>query len=280
MKNFAYLLYALGIILFIILITRYKSKGLGDITPLFLYSGLIICVIGVVSVFLFPQLSSFIKKMLFGVSIGIVGLIGIVAGIYFFEKWKTEKRITKYSSEVQKQKEYYSKFDLLENFEVELDRNKNKINAITSHLQFSQDTLLNNWNVQLFVFIKPDQNKTLLTYTLFKSEAVPIQSQNLQQIPAYFSSNTYKLDRLKKELGDSFKLEYLVLLTNPRATYRENGLNEGLAYTSLSNQEIEMRDSKLSVMQSKQYPLFHNNKMSSTKVVPINDFTPLLDSVH
>lgn len=281
MKNFVhYFLYVLGIILFVILIKIYKSKGLGDITPLFLYAGLIICIIGLVAIFFSPQSFGFIKKIVFGISIGIVSLTVLVTGVYFFEKSKTEQRIAKHLSEVKKQKEFYDSFDLLEGFTVEFDRDENKIDSILAHLQLSEDILLKNWNVQFFVFINPDPNKTLLEYNLFKSKTVPIQSLKSQQIPAHFLSNAYKLDRLKKEFGDSLKLEYLVLLTNSRTTYGKTGLDEGLAYTSLTNQEVEMRDSKLSVMQSKQYHLFHSNKMSSTQVFSIDDFTGSLDSVQ
>lgn len=85
MKNIAYFLYILGIIIFSICIETYQSKGLGDITILFFYAGLIISFIGLVASFFSPKSFGPIKKIMFGMTIGILSLTALVAAVHFFD---------------------------------------------------------------------------------------------------------------------------------------------------------------------------------------------------
>ena len=265
MKKYLYILYFLGIIICIYLIKTHKSSSIADFSPILYYAVIIVCFIAII-VTIFSQFSSgFIKNLMFGLAAGILAVILLIGGIHYFSQKRRSERIAKHVSKVETQKEFYGSLNVLKEFSVQLIKNDtNKITSITASTNLLKDTVLQNWKMKLMVFAKPDKNKTLLDYTLFESEATPIKFTTTQKVKAPLAINQYGFESISKTFGDTVTMEYVLLFTGQDPYPKgEIGLHEGFAYTSLPETEIEKRGGTLSVLQSRQYALFHSAVMLS-----------------
>lgn len=272
MKYLPHILSIIGIILFYILSKTYKSKGLGDITVLFFYAGMIVCFISLITSFLMPASFNIFKKILLGLMIGILGFGVIVSAIILFNKTSSEKRTKQRTTAIENQKNQYNEIDILKNFqlkEITDSTNSTHQKAVIFQLETNKDSSVKNWNVQVFGFLKAEEHESILNLKVIESDVIPLT--NALEIETYLTENPLQLNRLKSNHKNNEPLEYIVLLTNPDEKYDALKFNEGFAYTSLSLEEIELKDSMLPYMQSKNYHLYHHQKLKLNQKLYLKD---------
>lgn len=272
MKYLSHILSLIGILLFYFLGKTYKSKGLGDITSLFFYAGMIICFISLIISFLAPASFNIFKKIFLGLMIGVLSLGIIVSAIILFNKFSSGKRVKERTAAIEEQKKQYAEIDVIKNFQLKKtidSTNSNHQETAVFQIETNDEYLIKNWNIQIFGFLKSEAHESILNLKMIESDVISLK--NSLEIKAYLTENPLQLQRLKSSNKYEKSLEYIVLLTNPDEKYNELKFNEGFAYTSLSQKEVELKDSMLAYMQSKNYHLYHHPKLKLNENLNLKD---------
>lgn len=276
MKYWPHILSFLGIILFYFLGKTYKSRGLGDITSLFFYAGMIICFISLIVSFVMPSSFNAFKKIFLGLIIGIISMAIIVYAIILFEDTSSKKMGKERSLAIEKQSNQYTKIDVIKSFQIKafIDSTTSPHKkAVIFQLETNQDSLVRNWNIQFFGFLKAEEHKLLLDLKVIESEIISLE--NFMEIPVFLTENTLQQDRLKSSDKNKEALEYIILLTNPNDKYDPLKFNEGIAYTSLSSEEVKLKGAMFTHMQSKTYHMYHHPKLQLNQKLYLKDFVSL-----
>ncbi|SEA43063.1 hypothetical protein [Psychroflexus halocasei] len=272
MKYLSHILSLIGILLFYFLGKTYKSKGLGDITSLFFYAGMIICFISLIISFLAPASFNILKKIFLGLMIGVLSLGIIVFAIILFDKFSSGKRVKERTAAIEEQKNQYAEIDVIKSFQLKKtidSTNSNHQKTAIFQVETNDKSLIKKWNIQIFGFLKSEAHESILNLKVIESDVIPLK--NSLEINTYLTENPLQLQRLKSSNKYEKPLEYIVLLTNPDEKYNELKFNEGFAYTSLSQKEVELKDSMLAYMQSKNYHLFHHLKLKLNENLYLKD---------
>lgn len=273
MKYLSHILSLLGIVIFYFLGKTYKSKGFGDITPIFFYAGMLICCVSLIVSFFAPTSFNVFKKIVLGLLIGIVSLGLLVSAISVYDKFSTNKRLEQREIAIKKQKKQYEKINVLSDFQFKKigdSSNSPHQKTVLFHIEIKEDSLVKNWNIRIFGFLKTDKHKSLLDLKVLQSDVVPLKGA--LKITARLTENTLQLDRLQSSNKLEQPLDYIVLLTNPKEKYSTLKLNEGIAYTSLSQEDLSEKKSVLKFMQSRNYHIFHHPKLKTGQKLYGSDF--------
>ena len=264
-----YIIYGLGILVCAIILVTYKPKGWLNLTNLFVSVVMLVFIVALLVSIITPATFGMVKKILFGLFIGIGVVVLLILGINAQDAYRQRSRHEKHSAKIKEHKEHYASLEVLENVSIEYGNGGVGLQPITAKIVLS-DTVPDYWDAEFIVFARPRKESLLRNYTLFKSKKMLVGKDKKRIMIAEHAWHAYDMETLQKKVGDTIHLEYLLLLKNPKETYVEYGLNEGLAYTSLSDADIEMQNGSFDNVFGKTYALVRSPKMPKARQIPLS----------
>lgn len=269
MKDHLYIVYGLGILICVIILNSYKAKGWLDLTNFFVLVVMLVLIIALLASVMAPATFGVVKKVLLSLFIGIGVIALLLVGISAYDTYSQRSQRDKQLAKEKEHIAYYSSWEMLKSISVVYNEDEARLRPITAEIVLSADSVLDGWNAEFIVIARPKDDNLLKDYSLFKSDRILIGKERKLTLTAKHLWNIYKIEALQRKIGDTISLEYLLLLRNPNEVPSKYGLNEGLAYTSLPNAEIEVQNGIFKNVSGKKHTLIQSAKMPAARQIPL-----------